>query len=79
MGCVVGFVIRAALKAVIVPLSENQKIALASFAYNIGPTGFRNSDVVKILNTGDYQKAADELEKYIKGWEGLKYRRQREK
>jgi len=55
-----------ALKSVKVPLTNNQKIALASFAYNMGATGFKNSDVVKILNTGNYEKAAKELLNYNK-------------
>ena len=55
-----------ALKAVKVPLTKNQKIALSSFAFNMGATGFKNSDVVRILNTGDYEGAAKELLNYNK-------------
>ena len=62
---------------------ENQKAALASFAFNIGPSGFKNSDVVKILNTGDYKGAAEELLKYNKSKgrfsQGLYNRRKKER
>ncbi len=72
-----------ALKAVKVSLSDNQKVALASFAFNIGPSGFKNSDVVKILNTGDYKGAAEELLKYNKSKgrfsQGLYNRRKKER
>jgi len=56
----------APLKEVKVPLTDNQKIALASFIYNLGPTGFANSSVCKKLNQGDYAGAANAFDKYIK-------------
>ena len=54
------------LKNIEVPLTSNQKIALASFAYNMGPRGFINSDVFKKINSGDYQGTADEFGNYVK-------------
>ena len=60
-----------ALKYITAPLSNNQKIVLASLAYNMGIYGFKNSDLVKILNTDDYNGAAKELEKYIRNNSGV--------
>ena len=54
------------LNEVKVPLTSNQKIALSSFIYNIGPSGFIRSGVLKKLNVGDYKGAADKFEDYIK-------------
>ncbi|MBQ9246769.1 lysozyme [bacterium] len=55
------------LKNIEVPLTTNQKIALASFAYNNGP-GVLNKDssVVKKLNSGDFKGASDKMGEYIK-------------
>ena len=47
--------------AVKVPLNQNQFDALYSLCFNIGPTAFRNSTVVRKLNAGDYQGAADAI------------------
>ena len=55
----------APLKQVEVPLTNNQKIALASFVYNLGPNILKDSDLLKKLNKGDYEGAADEFDKYI--------------
>ena len=68
-----------ALRYIKVPLTENQKIALTSFAYNVGIYAFKNSTLVKKLNTGDYEGAANEFEKWIKGDSGLLTRRKKEK
>lgn len=42
-----------------VPVTENQFGALVSLAYNIGPSALAKSTVMKRLNAGDYQGAAD--------------------
>jgi len=42
-----------------VPVTDNQFGALVSLAYNIGPTALAKSTVMKRLNAGDYQGAAD--------------------
>lgn len=50
---------RAAVESsVSVPLSENQKSALVSLAYNIGAQAFRTSTLVRLLNAGNYDAAA---------------------
>ena len=48
-----------------VPLTSNQKIALASFSFNLGPNGLRNSSIFKNLQKGDYKAAADSFDKYV--------------
>ena len=40
---------------VTVPLTQNQYDALVSFAFNIGPAGFRRSSALQRLNQGAYQ------------------------
>lgn len=48
-------------RSVKVPLTQSQFDALASLAYNI-PSAFRpDTGLMKALNSGDYQKAADEM------------------
>lgn len=44
-----------------VPLTQNQNDALVSLAYNIGINAFKNSTLLKKLNAGDYQGAADQF------------------
>jgi lysozyme len=48
-----------------VPLNENQKIALVSLVFNIGPTAFKNSTLLKLLNDGDYNKASLEFPRWV--------------
>ena len=66
-----------------VPLNQNQFDALVSLAYNIGSNAFKSSTLVKKLNTGDYQGAADQFNVWInaggKRMQGLVNRRDREK
>lgn len=45
-------------KNVKVPINKNQKLALMSFAWNVGPKGFANSQLLKRLNEGNYNGAA---------------------
>lgn len=54
------------LPAITVRISENEKNALLSFAYNVGPTAFKNSTLLKKLNAGDRDGAAAELLKWNK-------------
>lgn len=56
----------AANKFVIVDLTQNQFDALVSFAYNIGRTAFENSTLLKLLNRGEYEAAAEQFEKWNK-------------
>lgn len=44
-----------------VPLQQAQFDALYSLCFNIGGTAFKNSTVVRKLNAGDYQGAADAI------------------
>ena len=53
------------LKEIQVPLTSNQKIALASFSFNLGPNGLRNSSIFKNLQMGDYKAAAECFDKYV--------------
>ena len=66
-----------------VPLNQNQFDALVSLAYNIGSSAFKSSTLVKKLNSGDYQGAADQFNVWInaggKRMQGLVNRRDREK
>lgn len=47
------------LHSVTVPLSENEAAALTDFVYNEGEGAYLRSDVLRYLNAGEYQKAAD--------------------
>lgn len=47
--------------SVTVPLTQPQFDSLVSLAYNIGAEAFRTSTLVKTLNAGDYQNAADQF------------------
>lgn len=65
-----------------VPLTQNQYDALCSLIFNIGPTAFANSTVLKRLNAGDYKGAADAFLMWKKAGndpERLLPRRQRER
>lgn len=42
-------------------LTQNQFDALVSLVYNIGPSAFEKSTLLKKLNAGDYQGAADQF------------------
>lgn len=48
-------------KYVKVDLSQNQFDALVSFVFNIGETNFRKSTLLKKLNAGDYDEAANQF------------------
>lgn len=63
-------------------LTQNQYDALCSLIFNIGPTAFANSTVLKRLNAGDYKGAADAFLMWKKAGndpERLLPRRQRER
>lgn len=47
--------------SVTVPLSQNQYDALVSISYNIGSNAFKNSTLLKKLNSGDYKGAAEQF------------------
>lgn len=49
---------------VTVPLSQHQFDALVSFTYNLGSGSLKRSTLLRLLNLGQYQNAADELLKW---------------
>jgi lysozyme len=49
---------------VLVTMSEPRRAALISFVYNVGPTRFRHSTLLRKLNQGDYS-ACSELRKWV--------------
>ena len=53
-------------KYVTVPLTQNQFDALVVWVYNLGPTNFRNSTLLKELNSGDYTAASKEIKRWNK-------------
>lgn len=44
-----------------VPLTEHQKAALVSFAFNVGLGNLKSSTLLRHLNDGDYQGAANQF------------------
>lgn len=51
---------------VTMPLSQNQLDALTSFAYNVGLGNFQKSTLLRKVNSGDYQGAAQEFGRWNK-------------
>jgi len=49
-----------------VDLNENQFGALVSFAYNLGLGSLESSTLLKMLNAGDYEGAADQFLRWNK-------------
>ena len=68
--------------AVTVPLNQNQFDALVSLTYNIGPSAFSKSTLVKKLNAGDIRGAAEQFDVWVnaggKRMQGLVNRRAKE-
>lgn len=54
-------------RAVKVKLTQNQFDALVSLVYNIGPTNFLSSTLLRKLNASDYVGAADQFLVWNKG------------
>ncbi|MEM1167930.1 MAG: glycoside hydrolase family protein [Cyanobacteria bacterium P01_H01_bin.35] len=50
-----------------VPVNQNQFDALVSFAYNVGTGAFQGSTLLRKLNQGDYQGAANEFSRWVNG------------
>lgn len=61
-----GWVEKVLSDCVKVPLNQNQYDALASFIFNVGGGAFKNSTLLKKLNSGDYRGAADQLPRWNK-------------
>lgn len=55
---------RAVDSLVKVPISPEQRDALASFVFNVGPRSFSNSNILKKLNEGRYEEVPAEIEKW---------------
>ncbi len=74
---------RAVNKHVHVPLTQNQFDALVSFVFNLGVGNFRTSTLLKKLNAGDDDGAAQEFGRWIhaggKALPGLVRRREAER
>lgn len=65
------------------PLTQSQFDALVSLVYNIGATAFKSSTLLRKLNSGDIEGAADEFMKWVhaggKRMQGLVNRREAER
>ncbi len=48
-----------------VPLTRNQKLALVSIRYNVGPAGFRRGNLLSTLNQGNYAGVASIIPTFI--------------
>jgi len=48
-----------------VPLTRNQKLALVSIRYNVGPGGFRSGKLLSTLNSGNYAGVAAIIPNFI--------------
>lgn len=74
---------KAVGKAVKVPVNQNQYDALVSWTFNIGEGAMAKSTLIKKLNKGDYQGAADQFDVWINAGgqpvQGLINRRKKEK
>jgi lysozyme len=49
-----------------VPISQNQYDALVSLSYNIGTGAFKDSTLLRKLNSGDYEGAAEQFDVWNK-------------
>jgi lysozyme len=54
-------------RLVLVDLTDNQFAALVSFAYNVGLGALAGSTLLRKLNAGDYEGAADQFPRWNKG------------
>lgn len=53
-----------------VPLSQGQFDALASFVFNVGPSAFGTSTLLRLLNGGDAAGAAEQFKRWNRGADG---------
>lgn len=59
-------------KLITVPLTENQRGALSSFVFNLGPGAFASSTLLRFLNLGDTVGAAAQFGRWTKARVGGK-------
>jgi GH24 family phage-related lysozyme (muramidase) len=59
-------------------LTTNQRSALVSLIWNVGPGAFKNSRIPSLINTGKYADVPAEILKFTHGIPALKRRRERE-
>lgn len=73
---------KAVNKLVKAVINQNQFDALVSFVYNVGAAAFEQSTLLKVLNAGDYEGAAQQFLRWNKAGgkvvEGLTNRRKDE-
>lgn len=53
-------------KHVKVELNQNQFDALVSFSYNLGVFALRTSTLLRVLNEGDYEEAANQFGRWVR-------------
>lgn len=58
--------LRAVSEFVDVPLHDHQRVALASFVFNVGRTAFMDSTLRKVLNQGRYEAVPEQLSRWDK-------------
>lgn len=79
----IAWVEKAINKFVVVPLTQNQFDALASFVFNVGEGAFSKSTLLRLLNSGDYEGAANQFLRWNKQkgriLKGLTKRREEER
>ena len=70
-------------KSVVVPLTQNQFDALVSFTFNVGAGAMDSSTLLRLLNSGDYNGAANQFLRWNKqkgvALKGLTKRREEER
>ena len=73
---------RTVQSSVRVPLNDAKFAALCDFVYNVGPTQFKNSTLLRVVNAGQFDQVPAQLRRWTRagGREivGLKNRRERE-